>query len=423
MDPLSQSPNNDSLPLIPSLDDYKLFDEMPTPDLPLIISSPSPKAKRFSVNRKKLLVTISDLETLDLNSDILRDTFHCFGKSIVLNPDFCKIIAAKETHLSGKYHLHLFICLKKPFHIRRSDFFNSILKKQANICKVDSLSGAVKYVTKDLDFITHGYSAEEIRLICDGKLNRMQMALSKLADFDDWRQFAKTYPDLFIKYHRGIVILHNIFVEDKLGLKTPKKVCYNFSLTGFHEYTKRLKQEQENLHTQSRNSKVERTTRKPLSSTRSPWKSTSVSLPVQRSSTGSDLPVAHGSASSDPQRSRGKLHESFIRSLANTSGERKIIQWIMRRLSIDNVLKAGCLPDQIFKDKSLYIYGKTNLGKTSLYLTLNKIFNVWVPPTLEKFFDTYSDTVDLILFDEFYPNHKISFYNKLLEGATMNLGS
>ncbi len=70
-----------------------------------------------------------------------------------------------------------------------------------------------------------------------------------------------------------------------------------------------------------------------------------------------------------------------------------------------------------FKAKQLWIYGKTNLGKTSLAITLKKYFRVYVVPLDSRNLDDYEDDeYDLIIFDEYKGQKSITWLNGFVQG-------
>ncbi len=74
-----------------------------------------------------------------------------------------------------------------------------------------------------------------------------------------------------------------------------------------------------------------------------------------------------------------------------------------------------------FKQQQLYIWGETNIGKTSLIEQLSKYLNIYYLPA-EDFYDTYlDDSYDLVVMDEFKGQKRVSFLNQFLQGSTMPL--
>ncbi len=74
-----------------------------------------------------------------------------------------------------------------------------------------------------------------------------------------------------------------------------------------------------------------------------------------------------------------------------------------------------------FKQEQLYIWGETNIGKTSLIEQLSEYLNIYYLPA-EDFYDTYlDDSYDLVVMDEFKGQKRVSFLNQFLQGSTMPL--
>jgi len=94
------------------------------------------------------------------------------------------------------------------------------------------------------------------------------------------------------------------------------------------------------------------------------------------------------------------------------AGMRPLISWLRDNLAS---LRA-------FKTPQLYIWGPPNSGKTSLTQFLSKFFRTYWAPMDESFFDHFQDEIhDLIIFDEFYGQHKITFMNQFLQGGPMTI--
>lgn len=72
-----------------------------------------------------------------------------------------------------------------------------------------------------------------------------------------------------------------------------------------------------------------------------------------------------------------------------------------------------------FKAPQLYIHGPRNLGKTSLIEWLERSLSVYHMPTMEEFYDQYSDDYDLVVIDEFKGQKTIQWLNQFLQGSPM----
>ncbi|AMH87770.1 replication-associated protein [Pacific flying fox faeces associated circular DNA virus-15] len=75
--------------------------------------------------------------------------------------------------------------------------------------------------------------------------------------------------------------------------------------------------------------------------------------------------------------------------------------------------------NRAFKAPQLYIHGPRNLGKTSLVEWLERSLSVYHMPTMEDFYDLYSDDYDLVVIDEFKGQKTIQFLNQFLQGSVM----
>ncbi len=74
-----------------------------------------------------------------------------------------------------------------------------------------------------------------------------------------------------------------------------------------------------------------------------------------------------------------------------------------------------------FKQEQLYIWGDTNMGKTSLIEKLSDYLDIYYLPA-EDYYDTYLDnSYDLVVMDEFKGQKRVSFLNQFLQGSTMPL--
>lgn len=106
-----------------------------------------------------------------------------------------------------------------------------------------------------------------------------------------------------------------------------------------------------------------------------------------------------------------KILSSWV-SLSVLSQEphvRQLCSWLNRNLNKQ---------DRCFKAPQLYLYGSSNLGKTSLILDLQRFFRIYWMPTGENFHDLYDDaSYDLIAFDEFKGQYPVTEMNRILQGS------
>lgn len=89
-----------------------------------------------------------------------------------------------------------------------------------------------------------------------------------------------------------------------------------------------------------------------------------------------------------------------------------IVEWLGENI---------CTP-RSFKQKQLWIYGPTNMGKTSLSMQLDDELRVMTICMEEDFYDLYDDdSYDIIIFDEFTGQKRVSFMNQFVQGSNMTL--
>nr|QXP07706.1 MAG: replication associated protein [Arizlama virus] len=94
-----------------------------------------------------------------------------------------------------------------------------------------------------------------------------------------------------------------------------------------------------------------------------------------------------------------------------TRWDSAICQWLNKNL----------LQDRIRSQPQLWIHGPTCHGKTTLKNTLEESLRTYTVPN-EDFYDSYSDTsYDLIIFDEFNHEKKITWMNSFVDGSTCPL--
>lgn len=94
-----------------------------------------------------------------------------------------------------------------------------------------------------------------------------------------------------------------------------------------------------------------------------------------------------------------------------TDANKQIAEWICKNIR----------QTRTFKAPQLFIFGKPNLGKTSLVEWLKKFLSVYLMPTTEEFYDHYSDDYDLVVLDEFKGQKTIQFLNEFLQGSSMSI--
>lgn len=110
------------------------------------------------------------------------------------------------------------------------------------------------------------------------------------------------------------------------------------------------------------------------------------------------------------EKAKGNKKEWVPPSAEGLTGSQKVIvEWICKYVK----------QPMPFKAPQLYIWGKKNLGKTSLVRWLKQYLSVYHIPTTEEFYDLYSDQYDLVVLDEFKGQKTIQWLNEFLQGEDM----
>lgn len=91
----------------------------------------------------------------------------------------------------------------------------------------------------------------------------------------------------------------------------------------------------------------------------------------------------------------------------------KVITWVKENL-------VGW-PKRAHGQLQLYIFGATGMGKTWLFLELSKYYRVYPAPQSEDFFDGLNEDTDLVVFDEYNGQQKITWMNSFVDGSIMNV--
>ncbi len=92
-----------------------------------------------------------------------------------------------------------------------------------------------------------------------------------------------------------------------------------------------------------------------------------------------------------------------------TSSDAKIASWLYQNIKVTRVQR----------QKQLWIFGATHLGKSYLIQTLARYLEIYSMP-IDNWHPDFENKVDLIVFDEFTGQYFPSFMNKCLEGQRMN---
>jgi flagellar biosynthesis GTPase FlhF len=76
---------------------------------------------------------------------------------------------------------------------------------------------------------------------------------------------------------------------------------------------------------------------------------------------------------------------------------------------------------RVLKQKQLYIYGPTNIGKTTLLMKLQEHFHTYIVPEEDKFWSNFHDNYDLCILDEFNGMKTITQLNNFCDGSKVPL--
>lgn len=88
---------------------------------------------------------------------------------------------------------------------------------------------------------------------------------------------------------------------------------------------------------------------------------------------------------------------------------------------ISDWLQGNVKTPRIFKQSQLYLWGVSNLGKTSLLNTLGKFLRIYDVPKNLKFDDYEDGLYDLCYIDEFNGQFTVTFLNEFLQGGRQTL--
>lgn len=117
------------------------------------------------------------------------------------------------------------------------------------------------------------------------------------------------------------------------------------------------------------------------------------------------------------QKEVTEQNKKIFESIKEFVGNHELINQRIAGWLNDNILK----PHQ-FRQKNLWIWGKTQLGKTQLIENLKKNgVTTYSIDYTSKFYDGMHDGIQLISFDEFKAQKTITEMNKLCDGSTCQL--
>jgi len=91
-------------------------------------------------------------------------------------------------------------------------------------------------------------------------------------------------------------------------------------------------------------------------------------------------------------------------------------------LAIVSWLNINIREERQFKKKQLYLWGPPNVGKTTLVNYLSTFLSVYWAPIDGGNLDDFEDNrFDVVVFDEFHGQHKMTWMNYFLQGGNMNI--
>jgi len=100
----------------------------------------------------------------------------------------------------------------------------------------------------------------------------------------------------------------------------------------------------------------------------------------------------------------------FTNSEAPATG--RIVQW----------LNENICQERVHKQPQLWIYGQTNMGKTTLLMWLFEVLRCYWMPNDESYYDLWEEgCYDLIILDEFHGQKRLTYLNQLLEGSPLTM--
>lgn len=92
---------------------------------------------------------------------------------------------------------------------------------------------------------------------------------------------------------------------------------------------------------------------------------------------------------------------------------KKVLLWLAQ-----NVIGK---PERSHGKEQLYVVGPTQCGKSWFVKELGRFYNVYWAPETEEFFDGLSEDHDVVVFDEFLGQHKVTFMNNFVDGTPTNV--
>ncbi len=121
-----------------------------------------------------------------------------------------------------------------------------------------------------------------------------------------------------------------------------------------------------------------------------------------------------------------RKYEQFLTSKKRKTSSKELTKWLpLGIIDLDpdfRILGIWCNNNlhgspRHFKQKQLWLWGTTNLGKTSLVMKLKKFFRIYMIPMDVAHLDDYDDAdYDLLVMDEFKGQKSITWMNGFTQG-------
>jgi len=123
--------------------------------------------------------------------------------------------------------------------------------------------------------------------------------------------------------------------------------------------------------------------------------------------------------------------QTFLQTMTIINQRKKMngkeLQFSLASGGIDASLLVSWLQENVrrpreFKQKQMWVWSPPNMGKTSMILKLEEHLSVYWAPLEGVNDDLYDDdTYDLVVFDEYYGQRKLTWMNSFLQGSPMSI--
>lgn len=97
---------------------------------------------------------------------------------------------------------------------------------------------------------------------------------------------------------------------------------------------------------------------------------------------------------------------------SQNTNEEYIVNWWKKNVGTE---------ERPWTNTHLFLYGKTQMGKTTFVKNLENYFKIYYVPMDEDFYDMYNDEYDFCVFEEFKSQKRIQWLNKFMDGNNLSL--